>query len=149
MAGTYVRKHEPAISFTSVSGNPTECAKVQPLASFNPTVASVAFVAPNLCNDAHDCSLATADSFLRGLLPSVFGSADWAHTLLIVTFDEGSSNTNGGGNIFTMVARQGLSGFTSSTFHNHYGVLRTIENLFGLPCLGSACSAAPLTEFLP
>ncbi len=149
VAGTYARKHNPAISFTSVSGNPTECAKIRPLASFSPTAAAVALVVPNLCNDAHDCSVAQSDSFLRAFLPSVFNSPDWAHTLLIVTFDEGSTNTNGGGNVFTMVARPGLSHVTSSTPHNHYGVLHTIENIFGLACLQSACSAAPLSEFLP
>jgi hypothetical protein len=149
VAGTYARKHNPAISFTSVSGNPTECAKIQPLANFSPTAASVAFVAPNLCNDAHDCSLAQSDSFLQAFLPSVFNSPDWAHTLLIVTFDEGSTDKNGGGNIFMMIARSGLSHVTSSTQHNHYGVLHTIENTFGLSCLGSACRAAPLSEFLP
>jgi phosphatidylinositol-3-phosphatase len=149
VAGTYVRKHNPAISFTAVQNSATECAKIQPLASFNPTAFNVAFVVPNLCNDMHDCSLATGDAFLKAFLPHVFSSPDWAHTLLIVTFDEGSSSTNGGGNIFTMVARQGLSGFTSSVTHNHYGVLRTIENVLGLPCLANACSATPLTEFLP
>lgn len=149
VAGTYVRKHEPAISFTAVQNSPTECAKIQPLSAFNPTAFNVAFVVPNLCNDIHDCSLATGDAFLAGFLPQVFNSPDWAHTLLIVTFDEGSSGVNGGGNIFTLVARQGLSGFTSSTTHNHYGVLHTIENVLGLPCLANSCNATPLTEFLP
>jgi acid phosphatase len=149
VAGTYVRKHEPAISFTAVQNSPTECAKIQPLAAFNPTAFNVAFVAPNLCNDMHDCSLATGDAFLAAFLPQVFNSPDWAHTLLIVTFDEGSSSANGGGNIFTLVARQGLSGFTSSTTYNHYGVLRTIENVLGLGCLANSCNATPLTEFLP
>ena len=149
VAGTYVRKHEPAISFTDVQNNPTECAKIQPLSAFNPTAFNVAFVAPNLCNDVHDCSLATGDAFLAGFLPQVFTSPDWAHTLLIVTFDEGSSGANGGGNVFMLVARQGLSGVTSSTTHNHYGVLRTIENVLGMSCLANSCNATPLTEFLP
>ena len=149
VAGTYARKHEPAISFKSVSGDPTECAKIQPLASFDPTAAAVAFVVPNLCNDMHDCSFAAGDAFLQSFLPSVFNSPDWAHTLLIVTFDEGTSKANGGGSVFTLVAREGLSGVVSSTMHNHYGVLRTIEDIFGLPCLESACGATPLSEFLP
>jgi phospholipase C len=149
VAGTYVRKHEPAISFTAVQTSPTECAKIQPLAAFNPTAFDVAFVAPNLCNDMHDCSLATGDAFLTAFLPQVFNSPDWAHTLLIVTFDEGSSGANGGGNVFMLVARQGLSGVTSSTTHNHYGVLRTIENVLGMSCLANSCNATPLTEFLP
>ena len=91
VAGTYARKHNPAMSFTSVSGT-SQCANIQPLAKFDPSV-NVAFVVPNLCNDAHDCSLATADAFLKGFVPKVTGSADWAHTLLVVSFDEGSTST--------------------------------------------------------
>jgi phospholipase C len=147
--GVYARKHEPAISFRSVSGSPSECAKIQPLAGFDATAFDVAFVAPNLCNDAHDCSLAVGDAFLKAFLPSVFNSPDWSHTLLVVSFDEGSSDKNGGGNVFTMVARQGLSGVPSATPHTHYGILRTIEDIIGLPCLAEACNATPLSEFLP
>ena len=147
--GTYVRKHEPAISFRSVSGSPSECAKIQPLAAFDPTAFDVAFVAPNLCNDAHDCSLAKGDAFLQAFLPSMLDSPDWSHTLLVVSFDEGTSDVNGGGNVFTVLARAGLSGMTSSTMHTHYAVLRTIEDILGLPCLANACDEAPLSEFLP
>jgi acid phosphatase len=146
VAGKYVRKHTPAMSFTSVSTT-TQCANIQPLAKFDPSV-NVAFVVPNLCNDAHDCSLATADTFLKGFVPKVTGAPDWAHTLLVVSFDEGSTSTNGGGRIFTAVLRQGLSGRISTTQHNHYSLLRTIENLNGLPCLANSCSANTLSEFL-
>ncbi len=149
VAGTYARKHNPAISFQSVSGSPSECAKIQPLAQFNPAAFNVAFVAPNLCNDAHDCSLAKGDAFLRAFVPSILTSPQWPQTLLVISFDEGSSDTNGGGNVFTVVARQGLSGMTSHTMHTHYSVLRTIEDLLGLPCLANACAATPLSEFLP
>jgi phospholipase C len=147
VAGTYARKHNPAMSFTFVSGS-SQCANIQPLANFDSSV-NVAFVVPNLCNDAHDCSLATADAFLRGFVPTVLGASDWAHTLLIISFDEGTTNTSGGGHIFTAVVRQGLSGFVSATPHNTYGLLRTIEDLNGLPCLANACSASSLREFLP
>ena len=150
VSGTYARKHNPPMSFTSVTGSSTECAHVQPLANFTNT-AALSFVTPNLCNDAHDCSLTTADNFLKGFLPAVFGSSNYQNgsTLLIVSFDEGSTSTNGGGHIYTMVARAGMAHQVSSTFHNHYGVTRTIEGLFGLPCLANACNAAPLSEFLP
>jgi phospholipase C len=147
VAGTYARKHNPAMSFTSVSTT-TQCANIQPLAKFDPNV-NVAFVVPNLCNDAHDCSLLTADTFLRGFVPKVTGAADWAHTLLVISFDEGSTSANGGGRIFTAVMRPGLSGVVSTTVHNHYSLLRTIENLNGLPCLANACGANNMNEFLP
>jgi phosphatidylinositol-3-phosphatase len=147
VAGTYARKHNPAMSFTFVSGS-GQCANIQPLASFDPSV-DFAFVAPNLCNDMHDCPPAQGDAFLKAFLPQVLTSPDWAHTLLLVTFDEGSTDAHGGGRIFTLVARAGLAGVVSTTLHDHYGLLRTIEDIFGLPCLGAACSATPLAEFLP
>jgi phospholipase C len=147
VAGTYARKHNPAMSFTSVSGT-SQCANIQPLANFDPSV-NLAFVVPNLCNDAHDCSLATADTFLKGFVPQVTGAADWAHTVLVISFDEGSTSTNGGGRIFTAVIRPGLSGVVSTIPHTHYSLLRTIETLNGLPCLASACSANTLAELLP
>jgi hypothetical protein len=147
VAGTYARKHNPAMSFTFVSGS-RQCANIQPLASFDPGV-SFAFVAPNLCNDMHDCSPTQGDAFLQAFLPLVLGAPDWAHTLLVVSFDEGTTDANGGGRVFTMVARQGLSGVISTTPHDHYGLLRTVQDVFGLPCLGASCGAAPLAEFLP
>jgi hypothetical protein len=33
------------------------------------------FVTPNLCNDMHDCSVNTSDSWLASFLPKVFASA--------------------------------------------------------------------------
>ncbi len=51
---------------------------------------NVAFVVPNLCNDMHDCSAAQGDAFLRAFLPGVLTAPEWAHTLLVVSFDEGA-----------------------------------------------------------
>ncbi len=72
-----------------------------------------------------------------------------AHTLLVVSFDEGTTAVHGGGQAFTMVARKGLAGFTSSTLRDHDGLLRTIEGIFGLPCRGAARTAPPRAESLP
>jgi phosphatidylinositol-3-phosphatase len=147
VAGTYVRKHDPAMSFISVSTT-GDCANVQPLASFDGSV-NVAFVVPNLCNDAHDCPVAKADAFLRAFVPTVIASPGWPNTLLVVTFDEGSTKINGGGRVFLAAVRAGMNGVVSTTTHSHYSLLRTIENLNGLPCLGNACTVDPFTDFLP
>ena len=37
--GTYARKHEPAISFTDISGNPSRCADITDFAHFSPVAA--------------------------------------------------------------------------------------------------------------
>jgi hypothetical protein len=34
----------------------------------------------------------------------------------------------------------------SDVKYDHYSLLRTIEDGLGLPCLGAACSATPMTD---
>ena len=67
--GNYARKHEPAISWTSVSGNATRCASITDFTHFDPNLGNYWFVVPNMCHDMHDCSIATGDSFLQGFMP--------------------------------------------------------------------------------
>jgi hypothetical protein len=146
--GDYVRRHNPPMEFTSVSGSSTECANIQPLANFDPTV-DVALVVPNLLNDMHDGTIAQGDAFLQAFVPLVTSSPDWAHTLLVVTFDEGTTSTGGGGHVYTAAAAPWLSHQTISTTYDHYNLLRTTEDIFGLPALGNAATAAPITELYP
>jgi len=118
------------------------------LARFDPSV-NVAFVVPNLCNDMHDCSAAQGDAFLRAFLPAVLTAPEWPHTLLVVSFDEGATSVKRRRPDLHDGGTPGLSGVRSSTVHDHYGLLRTIEDIFGLPCLNASCGATPLDEFLP
>jgi hypothetical protein len=148
VAGTYVRKHNPAMGFESVRLDSVQCANIQHLASFDPTV-NFAFVAPNLINDMHDGTIAQGDAFLQAFVPLVTASPDWAHTLLIVTFDEGTTNTNGGGHVYTAAAAPWLAHANVATMYNHFSVLRTIEQVYGLPFLGGAATATTMTELLP
>lgn len=148
VGGQYVRKHNPVMSFQSVSLDPMQCVNVQPLANFDPTV-NFAMVVPNMTNDMHDGTTGQGDAFLQAFVPLVTGSADWSHTLLIVTFDEGSTNTNGGGHIYTAAAAPWLAHSNVTTTYNHFSVLRTIEEVFGFSFLGSAASAATMSELLP
>ena len=147
-AGQYVRKHNPAISFESVRLDAVQCANIQPLANFDPTV-NFAFVVPNMINDMHDGTTAQGDAFLQAFVPLVTSSSDYAHTLLIVTFDEGTTTAGGGGHIYTAAAAPWLSGNTITSTYNHFNVLRTTEQIFGLPFLGRAATTQTITEILP
>lgn len=147
-SGQYFRKHNQVISFESIRLDPIQCANIQPLASFDPSV-NFAFIVPNMINDMHDGTTAQGDAFLNAFLPSITGSADWTHTLVIVTFDEGSTNTNGGGHIYTAAGAPWLSNATVSPTYNHFSMLRTIEQIFGLSFLGSAATATTINEILP
>jgi len=148
LGGLYVRKHNPVISFESVRLDPIQCAYVQRLANFDPTV-NFAFVVPNMTNDMHDGTVAQGDAFLQAFVPLVTASPDWEHTLLIVTFDEGTTSINGGGHVYTAAAATWLAHANVATTYNHFSVLRTIEEVFGLPFLGSAATATTMTELLP
>lgn len=147
-AGWYVRKHEPAISFTDISGNATRCARITHLAGFSPTTADFELIVPNMTNDMHDGTIPQGDAFLKALVPRITGSSAFTDSLLVITWDEGTTNLGGGGRVVTIVISPLVrSGFRSATSHTHYSLLRTIENAWGLGCLNQTCTANDLREF--
>jgi acid phosphatase len=141
-SGTYRRKHNSWVDFTNVpsSSNLT-------YASFPTdftTLPHVAFVTPNMCNDMHDCSIATGDTWLKNHLDAY---AQWAKThnsLLIVTFDEDDSSSMN--HIYTAFVGAHVVVGSYSEVINHYNVLRTIEAAFGLPGINNASSLSPILD---
>jgi len=149
--GDYARKHEPAISWTSVSSSPSRCSNITDFRHFRPGLGNFWFIVPNLCHDMHDCSVATGDAWLKGFLPGILGSAAFrSNGLIVITFDEGSSDQGGGGKVATiLISPKAKTAFVSSHPHNHYSLVRTIEALWGMPCMAHSCSANTLREFFP
>ena len=147
--GFYARKHNPAISFTDISGAPARCANITDFTHFDPAAADYALIVPNLCNDMHDCSVATGDKFLQGFVPKILASPAWQiGGALFITWDEGTTNLGGGGRVPLLVISSGVpKGFQSAVAHNHYSLVRTIEDAWGLGCLNEACQANNLGEF--
>jgi hypothetical protein len=145
-SGSYVRKHNPAISYTSISGSTAECSHITNMASFNPAGASFQFITPNMINDMHDGSIADGDNWLKAFLPQITNSSAFANSVVFITFDEGSTNVNGGGHIPMIVVTPHMTaGYKATATYNHYSLLRTIEQAWGLPYLGSAASASPMS----
>ncbi|MFF0428105.1 alkaline phosphatase family protein [Streptomyces sp. NPDC004520] len=141
-SGKYARKHNPWFGFSNV---PTSSAYT--MAQFPTdytTLPQVSFVVPNLCNDMHDCSVGTGDTWLKNNLGAY---ATWAKThnsLLVVTFDE--DNRLAGNKIATVLyGQQVIPGSTSATTYNHYNLLRTIEDMYGTTHAGQAANATPIT----
>jgi hypothetical protein len=133
-----------------VSGNGSRCASITDFSHFSPTLGNFWLIVPNLCNDMHDCSIATGDTFLKNWLPTILNSSAFANGVVYLTFDEGSTNTGGGGKVATIVISPlGKAAFTSATAHTHYSLLHTIQDAWGLSCLASSCSANDLREFFP
>ena len=145
--GTYARKHEPAISFTDISTVPARCANITNFTHFDPAAADFEFIAPNMCNDMHDCAIATGDAFLRDFVPTILKSAAWQQGgVLFITWDEGEGSLSN--RVVTLVISKAVTpGFQSDVAHNHYALLRTIEDAWGLGCLNETCTANNMNEF--
>jgi acid phosphatase len=148
--GTYARKHNPAISFASVVNSPAECRNIDPLASFDPSAGAFEMIVPNLTNDMHDGTIAQGDAFLRAFVPGIIASPGFrTGGVLFITFDEGSSNAgslgDAGGHVATFIVAADLTaGFRDRAYLDHWSLLRTTENLLGLPCLANACHRNPI-----
>jgi hypothetical protein len=149
--GPYARKHNPAISFTSVSNDPSQCANIQPFTSFDPAAGAYEFIVPNLVNDMHNGTIADGDTFLSEFVPLITASPAFADGgVLFITFDEGSTNAgqlgDAGGHVATLfIANTVPSGSRYTAYADHSSVLRTTEDLLGLPCLGLACQRSPIS----
>lgn len=141
-SGAYARKHSPWINFTNVSTNAN-----QPFTSFPTdftTLPTLSFVIPNLNDDMHDGTIAQGDTWLQQHINSYVQFAQTHNSLLIVTWDEDdNSASNQIATIFVgPMVKQGQ--FTETI--NHFNVLRTLEDLYGLTHAGSAASATAIAD---
>ncbi len=130
--------------------------------------ANYSFITPSLCNDGHDtpCAngqpggLAQVNTFLRTWVPRITGSPAFKQNgLLIITFDESqNSDTSsccgeiagpnspspgiggpGGGDVGAVLLSPCIApGTVTQTPYNHYTMLRSVEDIFGLSHLGYA-----------
>ena len=139
----------------------------QDLATASAT-ANYTFITPDLCDDGHDspCAdgqpggLAQADTFLKTWVPRITASPAFQQDgLLMVTFDEAATsdtssccgeiagpgspepgiNGRGGGRVGAVLLSPCIApGTVSNTPYNHYTMLGSVENLFGLSHIGYA-----------
>jgi hypothetical protein len=141
-SGAYARKHNPWVNFTNVPA-----ASNLSLTSFPSDYSqlpTVSFVVPNLNNDMHDGTVAQGDSWLQ---QHIDGYLQWAKThnsLLILTFDE--DDYGSGNRIPTVFAGASVTPGVYSERIDHYDVLRTLEDAYGLPHAGASASATPITD---
>lgn len=139
-AAGYARKHNPWVDFGALPPGVN-----QPFSAFPGSYAALpalSFVVPNLAHDMHDGTVRQGDDWLRANLAPY---ADWArahNSLLVVTWDE---DDNGHGNrIPTVVVGGPVAPGSYGERIDHYRLLRTLEDAFGLPPTGAAADAAPI-----
>jgi phosphatidylinositol-3-phosphatase len=133
----YMRKHVPWTNFTDV---PSTDSLVYPGALASPP-SSFTWITPNMCNDMHDCSIETGDKWAKRNLPDLIAWDAANDGVLILTFDE---NDGSPGNQIATILMGNVNPGSYKQKINHYNVLRTIEDVFGLAPLGNAASASPI-----
>jgi hypothetical protein len=141
-SGRYARKHNPWVNFTNVPV--TSNLRFSRFPTAYGSLPTVSFVVPNLCNDMHDCSIGTGDTWLKN---NIDGYVQWAKThnsLLVLTFDEDDHSQNN--QIPTVFVGQHVKPGSYAEHINHYNALRTIEDAYGLACTAAACTASPITD---
>ncbi len=153
-SGSYARKHNPAISFTNLTGDAARCSQhITDFSHFDAAAADFSFIVPNLCHDMHDCPVKQGDDWLQQWLPQqILNTATWknSNSAIFITWDEGSNDNGGGGTVpLIVISHKTPAGFVSTQPYNHYSLLRTIENVWGFYCLRDACQAPDLGEFFP
>jgi hypothetical protein len=148
-SGSYARKHNPWVNFNT-SPNAVPSTANKPFFGYWPTtdagfaaLPTVSIVVPNLQNDMHDGSISVGDAWFWNNLGPYYQWAKTHNSLLILTFDEDDSSASN--RIFTLFLGQVVSPGLYSTSINHFNVLRTIEDMYGLGHAGAAASATPIT----
>jgi phospholipase C len=124
---------------------------------------SLAWMTPSRTNDGENscppaCALASADRWLHRFLALVAATPSYQNgsVLVLVTYDEGRGWDNAFGencadkaadlasrqpscHVPLFVIWRYVRPGSNSTFFTLYSITRTIEELFGLPCLAHAC----------
>lgn len=124
------------------------------------TTPAYAFIAPDRCHDGRDAPCAdgqaggpaATEAFLRSWVPAILASAAYRRDgLLVITADHAPSTgrdadshgccgqRRGGGRVGALLlSRYVRAGKVVRTPYNHYALLRTVEDLFGLSHLAHA-----------
>ena len=150
IAGAYARKHNPWVNWQSASANTVPAAQNRPLTDFPTdfsTLPTVSIIVPNQQNDMHDGSdpdrIQRGDQWLQARLERY---VDWAQThnsLLIITWDEDNGKSEN--HIATILVGPMVRAGRYPEQTNHYGLLRTVTDMYGAQPVGLSRQASPLT----
>ena len=147
MSGAYQRKHNP---ITNWQGTRLSAEMNMPFSAFAnlssgdfSKLPTVSFVIPDQNNDMHDGSFAAADEWLKTYIDPYVEWAFKHNSLLILTWDEDSGREDN--RVVTLFVGPMVKAGTNSQRINHYNVLRTMLDMYGLPALGESADAQPIT----
>jgi hypothetical protein len=168
-AGSYTEHHNPLSYYSDVRNSSTQLQNLVPFTQLatdlaNHALPTYSFIVPDNADNGHDCptgipnctdnqNLAHVDSWLQANIQPLLSSSDFNAPhggLLIIVFDEGVDNVNGGGQVpWIVVGPDVKRGYSSTTVYQHPSTLRFMLSTLGLTTFPGAAATAPdMTEFL-
>jgi acid phosphatase len=156
-APPYVRRHNPFSFLSDVQNNTAQAANIVPFTQFaadlaNNSLPNYSFIVPDVNNDAHNGTLAAADSWLQSNIAPLIASSTFQNGgLLVIIFDESELNDldHGGGQVLAViVSSNSKPNFQSQTLYQHQSTLRLVLQALGVNKLPGQAAAAPqMAEF--
>jgi len=138
-SGEYAVRHNPEAYYAKLHG---ECRRSDvPLSGRPDLSARFTFVTPNLVNDMHDGSVGDGNRFLQRFVPELLATQQYRarDTAIFIVWDENAGAS--GNRVPCIVISPFTHGVSDSRSYSHYSLLRTTEEVLGLPLLGRADSA--------
>ncbi|KUJ12359.1 phosphoesterase-domain-containing protein [Mollisia scopiformis] len=152
-ANDYVRKHNPLMSYDSVTSNEDRLAKSKNFTMFYrdleaDTLPQWMFITPNMTNDGHDSSVTVAGAWTKRFLEPLLSNPTFMqNTLIMLTFDETECYICRN-RVFSVllgdVIPSSLRGTMNDTSFNHYSIMSTVEHNWDLGNLGLNDEKAPI-----
>ena len=154
----YAVRHDPFVYFDDVTNNLSTSsayciAHVRPYAELatdlkNNTVARYNFITPNVCDDMHDCSITTGDTWLANNLPTILNSAAYQQGgVVFITWDESETTTDAPIGMIVLSPNGKGAGYQNTISYTHGSTLRTIQEILHVtPLLGDAAQQTDLGD---
>jgi phosphatidylinositol-3-phosphatase len=154
--GSYIKHHNPFAYLSDVLDSGAQRGHLEGIRDLQEDLSAhvlpnFAFIAPNRCNDAHDCSLAASDRWLKEHLGPILADRDFASSgLLLIVFDESRSGDNShcGGHVAVVAAGTHVKrGYVSKHLYQHQNLLRTALQALGVKSYpGAAANVASMSD---
>ena len=138
-SGAYQRKHNPLANWQGVRLPAELNRRFADFPTDYSRLPTVSFLIPDQANDMHDGSFEAADDWLKKHIDPYVEWAMKHNSLLILTWDEDDYRENN--RIVTILVGPMVKAGSSDQRIDHYGVLRTLLDFYGLPAIGASRDA--------
>jgi phosphatidylinositol-3-phosphatase len=165
----YAVKHNPFPYFSSIQNSPARLQNMVPGAQFTSdlqagTVPNFSFIVPNQCNGMHGLSaypgidprclgdpglIQLGDDAVKSWVTSITQSPLWnsGNNAIFITWDETRADPSQRVPMI-VINSQGPTGIQDNTAYNHYSLLATVQEGFGLNYLANSATTPSMSRLV-